>query len=110
MNIGLDYDGCASNDPNTFAKLILLLEHAGHSVYMVTMRYPSELASVHPALLATGIEVFATSRRAKKPFMDAKGINIHVWIDDNPKAIHMDANQIWPIDAPEGSPVDVIHN
>lgn len=39
---------------------------------------------------------------AKKPFLLELGIVIHVWIDDNPRAVEESALQIWGRVHPEG--------
>jgi len=119
INIGLDYDGTFTADPNLWLRFILDAQAAGHEVHVVTMRYPSETANADPEaknyfdprLRALGCRVHATSRGAKKPYMLQHGINIHVWIDDNPKAVDLDATVLWPDQdiAPEGHPVVPVH-
>ena len=37
------------------------------------------------------VDIHATGRHAKEAFMEAKNIPIHIWIDDNPHFILMDA-------------------
>lgn len=44
MNIALDYDGTFTAAPNVFIELVKNMQTAGHKVYIVTMRYPSECA------------------------------------------------------------------
>lgn len=105
MNIALDYDGTFTNDPELWLLFVLQAQHHDHTVAVVTMRYPSEGASMDPRLAALGVKTIFTSRLAKLPAALAQGFTAHVWIDDHPMAVHMDADQIWPNPAPEGSPV-----
>lgn len=108
MNIALDYDGTYTNDPNLWLRFILDCQAAGHSVWIVTMRYPSECGEdmFDQRIKGLLVPVVATSRTAKKEFCRKLGIVIHVWIDDHPEAVLNDASTIWKgTDAPEGSPV-----
>lgn len=107
MNIALDYDGTYTSDPNLWLRFILDCQAAGHSVWIVTMRYPSECEgdAFDSRLKGLFVPVIATSRTAKKPFCDALKVPIHIWIDDHPEAVHADAMSIWKESAPEGSPV-----
>ena len=108
MNFGLDYDGTITSDPELWKTWAFKAKARGHKVYVVTMRYPSELVAPTPidtVWFAIADKVIATSRLAKRPFMRNEGIDIHVWIDDHPEAVVLDAKDIWPDPAPEGQPV-----
>lgn len=98
--IGLDYDGTVTRDVATWLKIIQLFKAAGHTVYIVTMRYPSEQS--HPPAQAMDQdvinavdEVIFTSRGPKAVAMSKRGIAVNVWIDDNPQAVFLSARQIW---------------
>jgi hypothetical protein len=52
------------------------------------------------------VDIFATGRQAKEAFMEAKNIPIHIWIDDNPRSVHMSAMQIWGTSTLEGHVID----
>ena len=109
MNIGLDWDGTVTNDLNAFLAIASILRNNGHKVYVVTMRYPSELGSIRQ--FASHFDgIFPTSRQAKKPHMEKHGINIHVWIDDNPEAVSKSASEIWENVSEEGTVIDVQHD
>jgi len=110
MNIALDYDGTYTMDPDLWLPWVYGAITRGHTVYLVTMRYPSECMNLEPKLIATGLHIYPTSRRAKRPFMEHSGVKIDVWIDDNPRAVEEDADAIWPVSAPEGQPVDPAEN
>lgn len=109
MIIGLDWDGCSSNDPIGFMTFAQMMRQRGHKVFIVTMRYPSELKEISGfRSLVDGI--YPTSRQAKRPYMVSQGIMVDVWIDDNPEAVHMSAEQIWGCASPEGAVIDPQHN
>ena len=85
MIIGLDYDGTYTRDPAFFNKFIELSMSHGHSVVCVTMRSPTEQIVMPCA-------VYYTSRVAKQPFMQSKGISVDFWIDDMPFFIYDNAS------------------
>ncbi len=109
MIIALDYDGTVTSEPKGFATFVNTMRSLGHKVYIVTMRYPSECFK-DPKLCqwAHGVDgVVATSRKAKRPVMEALGLKVGVWIDDNPEAVSMDAVQIWGTVTPENTIIEV---
>lgn len=107
MNIGLDYDDTITRDPAAFLAMIKLFRERKHNVYITTMRYPSECDSILPEIKDAVNGVYATSRTAKEPFMYQQGIRIDVWMDDNPRAIHMHAEQAFGgTVSPEGAIVN----
>lgn len=90
INIALDYDGTASRDVRAFMSIIDVLHACGHKVMIVTMRTPVE-ASAIPWALTQKVEVFATSRKAKRQFMADRQIMVDIWIDDQPEFVYTDA-------------------
>ena len=110
MNFGLDYDGTVSAEKHGFMQFCKLMRSLGHKVYITTMRYPSECIEIFQQWSQHVDGVFATGREAKKPWMDAKGIDIHIWIDDNARAIHESASEIWGHSTPEGVTHTPVHN
>ena len=105
LAIGLDYDGTVTEDPDLFTQLVKTIREAGHRVYIVTMRYMSECTS-DPEFMRIAEHVdgfFATGRQAKKPYVLNHGVQIHIWIDDNPDAVHKSATEIWGTPSPEGT-------
>lgn len=105
-NFAVDYDGTFTSAPNEFIDFIRALQLAGHSVFIVTMRYPTEvngeLGSIDHRLRDMLVPVVCTSRTAKKDYCRKLGINIHVWMDDHPEAVFLDAEKIWGRPSPEG--------
>lgn len=85
MNIGLDYDGTITEAPELWAAFYFTAVALGHTVSVVTMRYPEEEVKDFPA------HVVYTGRKAKKVFCDEHGINIDIWIDDNPHWLFQDS-------------------
>lgn len=92
LNIGIDFDNTITAEPTLFREYIKMATRRGHNVYIVTAR----LKTVHPEDLDPwrGIVdgVFFTEHKAKRPFMQAQGINIDVMIDDCPEAWVEDYN------------------
>jgi hypothetical protein len=108
MNIALDYDGTFTSDRSLWLRFIGHAQNSGHTVYVVTMRFPSECEELDFQILRrAGCLVEPTSRKAKRPHCEREGIDIHIWIDDYPQAVDLDASEIWPTQAPEGQPVDI---
>ena len=102
MVIGLDYDGTITCDPELWVNTILEFKKRNHIVYVVTMRYSTEVTPILALLNSVGIRVIYTGRQAKRPICEQQGIYIDIWIDDNPRAVNESADQIWPISVPEG--------
>lgn len=90
MILALDYDGTYTKDPSLWQAIIPVFRAAGHEVFCCTMRTPAEVHSMDPALLQV-VQVIPTSRKAKGPFLEALGIPVDVWIDDNPLFILSDS-------------------
>lgn len=94
MNISLDFDETYTRDPESWNKFIFLFRAAGHKVFCVTYRYPSEGRQVIDALGSSVDGIYFTSRQQKSPYMYSQGIRIDVWIDDMPFLIPGDGTQI----------------
>lgn len=115
MNFGLDYDGTYTNAPQVWNTFIEAAQAEGHCIFVVTMRFRSEVTQeMYETFGAYGIPIICTGkgndRMAKRPYCEEMGIKIHVWIDDNPEAVTMNASQIWTDPRPEGFPLDVKHD
>lgn len=90
MNIALDYDGTFTADPVFWLRFVRNALDAGHVVYCVTMLEPHQTHDMDFELQCM-VKVITTSSKAKKPFVDALGIKIDIWIDDRPDWIINDA-------------------
>jgi len=104
MNIGLDYDGVITEDLQIWWHFCKMMKDRGHKVYIITMRYPTEVVedTTHHSFDSVVERIIYTRRHAKKPYVLGMGITIDVWIDDNPRAINESASQIWGVVYPEG--------
>lgn len=106
MKLALDWDGTGNQDIGLWMIFVMAAQKRGHEVHIVTMRYPSEAIIGQTgipedfALMVDGVHF--TSRKAKRTFMEQKGIKIDVWIDDHPMAVEKDAKDIWEAVTPEG--------
>lgn len=89
MNISIDFDNTYTEDPILWNSFIEQAVSRGHEVYCVTARSPAESQDVYGSIGAVvgRPRCFFTSNSPKREFMDSRGINIHVWIDDMPDAI-----------------------
>ena len=92
MNIAFDYDKTISRDPFLFVSLMETFCDYGHRCYVVTGRkrdlFEGDMDWLHKQSCITG--VFCTDWKAKKPYMLAQGIEIDIWIDDQPWAVTED--------------------
>lgn len=87
MLIALDYDGTYTVDPALWDGFITATRMRGHEVHLVTMRAESE-----PVRLGVHVDrVHYTDRKAKRQYMQARGLSVQVWIDDMPDFIVGDA-------------------
>ena len=51
MKLSLDYDDTFTRDPETWYKIAMLLQQAGHTIYGFTMRTLQETRDVDPRYL-----------------------------------------------------------
>ena len=97
VKIGLDYDGTYTADPAAWNVVIPLMKMMGYEVYIVTARYEGEGDGIGEGgkyfsqlEAPQGCTVYYTGRKAKRPYMVARGIAINIWIDDMPEFIAND--------------------
>lgn len=91
--VAVDFDETISDNPAAWLSVMKTLELSGYIVYVVTWRFPDTAPEELQFLVDKGYKIFYTGLKAKKPFMRAKGIDIAIWIDDNPFAILNDAER-----------------
>ena len=89
MNIALDYDGTFTRAPDLWRRTSAQFRAAGHKVYIVTLRSPSELDEVRKEAGPWVDGVIPCSRKSKREGVRDAGILIHIWIDDMPETIAM---------------------
>ena len=93
LTIALDYDLTYTADKETFKKVIITLQLAGHKIYCVTMR--SFEHDFHPdfdeLLTYYNIETIFCDGHAKRVVCETLGIPIDIWIDDKPQSVVSDS-------------------
>lgn len=82
FGVAVDYDDTFTSCRETWTSVIAVLRRAGANVVCVTSRDKSK----HPVSDFPG-EVFYCSGRPKAEVMHENGVEIHVWIDDQPEYI-----------------------
>lgn len=89
--VAVDFDETISDNESGWLRVLELLEKIGYHVVVCTWRTPETYPEDLQFLVDRGYRIFYTSLQAKKEFMAAQGINVSIWIDDNPFAILNDA-------------------
>ena len=90
MLIALDYDGTYTADPVLWLDFVKRAQSRGHAVICVTMRYDHETLDMCLKLQSL-VDVIFSSRQAKLPFLNARGVFPDIWIDDSPNWLFEDA-------------------
>lgn len=89
MNLALDYDDTYTRDKIFWDCFIGLAQSRGHKVYCITARserHKDEVLDDLSVLLGDDAILF-TAGAAKRSYAYSKGIDISVWIDDDPTMI-----------------------
>jgi len=81
FGVAIDYDDTFSSCRETWTNVINVLRRAGANVVCVTSRKPEMTILDFPG------EVYYCSGRPKAEVMHENGVDIHVWIDDQPEYI-----------------------
>ena len=85
--VAFDFDETISDNEVAWLGVMLLLERQGYHCIVVTWRRPTDYPEDLKFLVDKGFAVYYTSLQAKQTYMQARGINVDIWIDDNPFAI-----------------------
>ena len=85
MNISIDYDDTYSLDPETWDKIINILQEANHNVFCITKRYEYLAGDIKESLDIPII--FVPKGKSKAVEVYQRGLKIDVWIDDKPLSI-----------------------
>lgn len=109
INIGLDWDGTVTTNPEVFFQIATLFKNHGYGLYIVTMRYPSECANIPEKWFKLVDKIICTCRQAKQEVTEELGIRIHIWIDDNPKAVFHNALVAFGSSTHEGDVITPTH-
>jgi hypothetical protein len=91
MMLALDYDETYTRDPAFWDAVIQMATQRGHSVICATMRYEHEGQDVVRDLGNKVESIIFTGRKAKYGAVSSAGYVPHIWIDDNPHWIYIDA-------------------
>lgn len=83
MLIAIDWDGTITRDPEWASDAIRSALRRGHRVIIVTGRSPTEQIHGAPA----DVPVYYTDGRAKMPWLQFRGIQVDVWIENDPVRI-----------------------
>ena len=87
LKIALDFDDCYTRDPVLFTEFINYARERGHEVHIVTMRQADDKPELE-ALISSATSIHTTNLNAKRPFMEDRGIDIDIWIDDRPEYVN----------------------
>lgn len=90
LTIAIDYDDTFTADPSLWSKFINLAK-ANHRVIMVTARRDTEENNdqINADLDHWGcqIQVFFTSLSSKIKYMKDSGVEVNIWVDDDPRTL-----------------------
>lgn len=79
--VAMDYDDTFTSCPETWSDVIGVLQKAGAEVVCVTFRDKTTPVSNFPG------RVYYTGGMAKWKFMHQQGVEVRIWIDDQPALI-----------------------
>jgi hypothetical protein len=82
----IDYDNCWTVDPELWGQFANTAIDHGHTVLIATFRPESHQVGPVP------VQVIYTAGKAKKAFLETKGIKVDIFADDNPYAFGFDEN------------------
>lgn len=97
MIIALDFDKTYNIAPSFWDTFISMSKAGGHEVILATYRH--EKYDWDPLMDDLDIPMYFTDGKAKRPFLEELGINVDIWIDDNPYSIIDDS--AWAPNSPE---------
>lgn len=93
--VAVDFDETISDNPEAWLRVMKTLEVVGYQVVVCTWRSPSTYPEDLQFLVDKGYKVYYTSFTAKQEYMKAQGVDVAIWIDDNPFAILNNAETIY---------------
>lgn len=91
MIIALDYDETFTRCPVGWSTAMAWMKHHGHTIIGCTMRTPAEREGMDDRYFDVCSAVHFSSRQGKREYLASKSILPHVWIDDTPEFICLDA-------------------
>lgn len=89
MLIAIDYDLTYTEDPQLWQSFLVAAKRGNHKVIICTARCDKDVEEV---IMEVGTfirreDIYNTSYKAKKAYMDKLGVYVDVWIDDDPFSI-----------------------
>lgn len=94
MNISFDYDKTITADRRTMENVMDMFDAAGHNVYVVSGRLLQNSRELEYLKRLPYIQgVFLTDYQGKRRWAEQNGIEIDVWVDDNPESILFDLDK-----------------
>jgi hypothetical protein len=99
--IALDFDDTYTANEKLWQAFILLCAYNKNiEVILCTYRHPVE--DYDPRfddLKRLGVQCYFTDGKAKKLFLEERGVSVNIWIDDRPKTVYEDS--AWGQASPE---------
>jgi hydroxymethylpyrimidine pyrophosphatase-like HAD family hydrolase len=96
--IAFDFDGTVSEYPHEFIAISTMFRTKGIKTAIVTLRHETEITSLLKEIRNEFDYFIFTGGRAKRPFMESKGHNVMIWIDDRPEYIFHDFGAVLSFD------------
>lgn len=87
LSIMIDYDNTYTADVEMWKNVIPLMKLWGHNLYLVTSRDMDTPVEMAQDFVDWGIPIIYCAYRAKKEVCQEQGIDINIWIDDDPHYI-----------------------
>ncbi len=83
-HIAIDWDNTISADKDYFLQLIKILQKAGYSPFVCSLRAPDRenIQEIRKVLEETNIAIYLTNGKPKRKYMKKLGVKVHLWIDD----------------------------
>lgn len=85
--VSIDYDETFNVDPILFLKIIDLFRKSGFNVICCTVRSNHEREEGFDILENNGVKCYFTNHVQKNEYLKNEGINVDIWIDDDPASI-----------------------
>lgn len=84
MNIMIDYDGTFGAAPADWMEVINMMQKKGHKYFLVTSRSMDTPVEHAYWFVENNVPVVYCEYRAKKDVCIEQGIDIDIWIDNDP--------------------------
>jgi hypothetical protein len=85
--VAIDYDMTITRAPNEFTRLLMLMKSMHWNILIVTDRDPGDREEELRWLAELADDVIFVNGEAKIDALEDLGIDVDIWIDDNPVTI-----------------------